>query len=113
MHLGLEYSAWHAVKSDLCIIPSHDPLQGILIECPHQTLIVLTGIDERHGGSKLRRNDVHTWSQGDLCHKTRTHRPDRGLIEIELGIGKLGTQLCDRGINTTNVRSVGEPCALL
>jgi hypothetical protein len=81
-YLGLEYSARHAVKSDLCIVASHNPLQGILIERRRQRLITLAGIDERHGGSKLRRNDVHTGSQGDLGHKSRPRRTDRGLIEI-------------------------------
>ena len=92
-HLGLEYAARHGVKSNLCIVACLNPLQGILIERRPQLLIALAGIDEQHGGSKLRRDDVHTGSQGDLRHKSRTCRTCRRLIEIELGIGKFCTPL--------------------
>src|SRR6516225_8942474 len=112
-HLGLEYATWDRVKSDLRLVACIDPLQGILIERCRQLLITLAGIDERHGGSKLRRNDVHAGSQGDLGHKSRSRRTDRCLVEIELGIGKFCTPLRHRGVHTADVCRIGEARALL
>ena len=79
-HLGLEYASRHSAKSDFGVVARIDSLQGILIERCRQFLIALASIDECHGRSKLRRNDVHSGSQGDLGHKSRTRRTDRGLI---------------------------------
>src|SRR5215472_7162582 len=112
-YFGLEYATWDSVESDLRIVACIDPLQGILIKRRSQFLIPLTGIDEHHGGSKLRRYDVHTGSQRNLRHKTRTSRANRGLIKIELGIGKFRTPLRHSGIHAADIGRIGEPRALL
>ena len=40
-------------------------------------------------------------------------RPRHGLVEIALGIGELGAQTGDRGIDALDIRRIGEPRALL
>jgi len=61
----------------------------------------------------LRRNDIHLGPQRNLRHKTRTRRTNRGLIEIELRIGKFRTLLRHRGVHAADVCRIGEPRALL
>src|SRR4029453_9110452 len=102
-HLGLEYATRYRFESNLCIIARIHPLQGVLLECCAKLPIPVPFIDKKHRSSKLRRNDVHSRSQGNLCHEPGTCRAYCRLIKVELSIGEFGTQLCDGSINASNV----------
>src|SRR5262245_48821969 len=102
-HLGLEYATRHSVEGDLGLIACIDPLQGVLLECTDKLLVPTPSINEEHRSPKLRRDDVHSRSQGNLRREPGICRAYCRLIEVELSIGEFGPQLCDGSINASNV----------